>query len=308
MPAKKISPEVLQETLRVFESCNREISVAASQLNIARNSMYHRLEQAKALFPSGLPGIPMKKWTYPRMKSIDAPNTKWIVGSDFHVWDAEPTLIYKAFCKIAKDIKADGIIMNGDVIDGARISRHGLMRGSSAPKIDVEIDAAKKLFKMLPKSKYKLWTIGNHDIRIDNYVAANAGELSDYIISLQEHFPDWDMAYAFDINNTEVRHRFRGGIHAAWNNTLHSGVNILTGHTHQLQIMAARDRKGTRYGIETGLLADPYAPQFEYTEGAPGRWRQGFVVITFDEDGYMLPPELCEMVRGRPVFRGSHVF
>lgn len=308
MPAKKLSPEVLHETLKVFEACNRDFNATAKQLNIARNSIYHRIEAAQIQFPNGIENSSLKRWTYPRLKTIDAPNTRWIIGSDFHIWDEQPTLIFQAFCKVAKIVKADGIIMNGDVIDGARISRHPQLRESHAPKIDKEIEAAKKLLGMIPKTKYRLWTVGNHDIRIDNYVAQNAGELSGYIISLQEHFPDWNMAYAFDINQTEVRHRFRGGIHSAWNNSLHSGVNILTGHTHQLQITAVRDRNGTRYGVETGMLADPFGPQFEYTEGAPGRWQQGFIVLSFDDDGYMLPPEICEMVRGRPVFRGDHVF
>ena len=81
----------------------------------------------------------------------------------------------------------------------------------------------------------------------------------------------------------------------------------MTGHTHQLQLTAMRDRRGTRWGVETGTMADPKGPQFEYAEGQPSRAHMGFVVLTFDEDSEMMPPELCEMVRGRPVFRGSYV-
>jgi len=242
------------------------------------------------------------------MVRINAPNSRWIVGSDLHVWTGEPTLIYKAFCAVAKKLKVDGIILNGDIIDGARVSRHPAIRGSSAPKIDVEIETAKKWLKLLPHAKHKLWAMGNHDLRIDNYIAANANELSDYILSLSEHFRDYTFSFAFELNNTlEVRHRFRGGIHGAWNNTLHSGMNIATGHTHQLQVTAMRDRNGSRWGIETGTLADPFGPQFEYSEGSPSRSQMGFAVITFGENGEMFPPELCEMVGGRPIFRGDHV-
>ena len=70
---------------------------------------------------------------------------------------------------------------------------------------------------------------------------------------------------------------------------------------------AMRDRNGSRWGIETGCIADPKGPQFEYTEGAPTRAQMGFAIITFDAEGRMMPPELCEMVGGRPVFRGQYV-
>ena len=311
MVAPKLSDEILIESLKLLEAHNNMPTVAAKSGNIPPSTFTHRIKLAFERFPKGLDDVKEIKrtseWTYPRMKMIDAPGTKWIIGSDLHVWDGDPTLIYKAFVKVAKSLKVDGIILNGDIIDGARISRHPSIRGSKAPKIEKEIDTAKKWLRLLPNVKYKLWTLGNHDIRIDNYIAANASELDGYILSLHKHFTDWDFSFAFEINGTEVRHRFRAGIHSGYNNTLHSGINIITGHTHQLQVTAMRDRRGSRWGVETGMMADPTGPQFQYSEGTPSRSQQGFVVISFDEDGTMFPPELCEMINGRPVFRGGHV-
>jgi len=309
MPTPPISFELLLETLRVFESNNNNISAAARSLNIPRQTFEYRLNRAKEQFPSGSPEQNINgRWTYPRIIMKDVPNTRWVIGSDLHIWDGDPPLIYKAFVKVCKSLKPDGIILNGDVIDGARISRHPSIRGSKAPKIEKEIETAKKWLKMLPKTKHRLWTMGNHDVRIDNYVASNANELDGYILSLQEHFTDWEIAWAFELNNTvEIRHRFRGGIHAGWNNALHGGISMVTGHTHQLQMTAMRDRNGSRWGIETGTLADPFGPQFQYAEGSPSRSQMGFVVISFDEDGNLMPPELCEMIRGRPVFRGQYI-
>lgn len=37
------------------------------------------------------------------------------------------------------------------------------------------------------------------------------------------------------------------------------------------------------------------------------RQTPGFAVLTFDADGVMMPPELCEWVGGAAVFRGSIV-
>ena len=309
MPTPPMSKELMVETLRVLAANGNSPTQAARSIGVNIKTFWARIDTAKKHFPDGIPEhFTQGRWTYPRMITKDLPGTRWIIGSDLHVWSGDPTLIYQAFIKVAKSLKVDGIIMNGDVIDGARISRHPAIRGSKAPKIEVEIETAKQWLRMLPKAKHKLWTMGNHDARVDNYIASNASEMDGYIMSLAEHFRDWEFSYAFEINGTEVRHRFRAGIHAGWNNALHSGVNMVTGHTHQLQVTAMRDRNGSRWGIETGTLADPFGPQFEYSEGSPSRSQQGFVVITFDDEGRMLPPELCEMVGGRPVFRGDHVF
>ena len=306
-----MSVELMIETLKIYESSGRNIYESAKSINIPYTTFQSRLYKAKEKFPDGIPEVNapiVGKWTYIRLVSIVEPSTRWIVGSDLHVWSGDPTIIFKAFCKVARDLKVDGIVMNGDIIDGARVSRHPQIKGSAAPKIHQEIETAKEWFKLLPIAKHQLWSVGNHDIRIDSYIVNNANELEGMVPALQDHFKDWKFSYSFDVNGTEIRHRFRGGIHAGWNNALHSGVSMVTGHTHQLQVTAMRDRKGTRWGIETGTLADPFGPQFEYSEGTPSRSQMGFVVLTFDEQGTMLPPEICEMIGGRPVFRGAYVF
>jgi len=306
-----MSVELMIETLKIYESSGRNLYESAKSINIPYTTFQSRLYKAKEKFPDGIPEVNapiVGKWTYIRLVSIVEPSTRWIVGSDLHVWSGDPTIIFKAFCKVARDLKVDGIVMNGDIIDGARVSRHPQIKGSAAPKIHQEIETAKEWFKLLPIAKHQLWSVGNHDIRIDSYIVNNANELEGMVPALQDHFKDWKFSYSFDVNGTEIRHRFRGGIHAGWNNALHSGVSMVTGHTHQLQVTAMRDRKGTRWGIETGTLADPFGPQFEYSEGTPSRSQMGFVVLTFDEQGTMLPPEICEMIGGRPVFRGAYVF
>lgn len=310
MGQKPLSNEELIKTHNVYLAHNKSLPDSATTLNVDRRSVSYRLKLLQERFPNGVPeeSPTIKQWAYPKIVHVKAPNSRWIIGSDLHCWGGPPTVTFQAFIKVAEKLKVDGIILNGDIIDGARISRHSIPLRSKAPKISREIETAKEWISMLPNAKYLCWTIGNHDIRLDNYIADNASELDDYILSLQDHFPTWRMAYAFEINGTtEIRHRYRSGIHAAWNNTLHSGINIVTGHTHQLSVTAQRDRRGSRYGIETGMMADPDGPQFEYSEGAPSRSQQGFVVLTFDHDGEMMPPETCEMIRGRLIFRGDPV-
>jgi hypothetical protein len=310
MPQAPLSIDDLVTTLKIYESCNKNAEAAARSVGVSSTTFRHRVAEAKRRFPYGLDQAEEVKkriaWTYPKIITIKEPSSVWVIGSDAHFWPGDEADIWKAFVKICKSLKPTGIVMNGDVIDGAKVSRHPL-GNKKAPAVGDEITHAQKMLKQLPNAKHKFWTIGNHDIRVDNFVLNNALQLDGLIQTLPDKFPGWEFSYAVMINETEVRHRFRSGIHGGYNNTLHSGINIITGHTHQLQVTAMRDRRGSRWGVETGMLSDPEYAQFEYTEGHPSRWQQGFVVITFDESGAMFPPELCELVRGVPIFRGKPV-
>lgn len=319
MAQAPLSDEILLESIRFFQQGGSR-AAAARLANIPTQTMQHRLAVAEKKFPSHFNAEDFaqrnlsnnnyhrKKWSYPAVYAPDGEIRSVLIGGDLHAWPGEPSLIWKAFCKIAKKIKPDAIVLNGDILDGASVSRHQKTLHSTAPKITEEIDAVKAHLRMLPKVRHQIWTMGNHDIRLDNYLANLAPEVSEYAGSFTTHFKDWKFCHSTFFNQTEIRHRFRGGIHSGWNNALHSGINIITNHTHQLQITAVRNRNGTHYGVETGMLADPDHPAFEYQEFAPTRACCGFVVIKYDEDLGIMPPEFCEMVRGRPVFRGDFVF
>jgi hypothetical protein len=58
--------------------------------------------------------------------------------------------------------------------------------------------------------------------------------------------------------------------------------------------------------VDTGTLAEPYGPQFGYTEANPVNWCSGFAVLTY-KDGKLLPPELCEVIEGKAYFRGEQI-
>lgn len=316
------SEEYLLHILKIFNSC-KNVSALARHLNLPRTTAQTQLRAAELKFPGLVQKQPVpnhfgnqkvtveqhiQQWSVPQVY-IPVRNVRTvIIGGDAHFWPGEPPIMWKAFCKIAKKIKPDAIVLNGDILDGVRVSRHGRFFGTKAPTVSEELEMAHKCLKMLPNAPEQIWTMGNHDIRFDNYLANNASELEEYTGSIKDRFPKWNFAWSTVINNVEIRHRFRGGIHTAWNNALHAGVSIVTNHTHQLQITAVRNRNGSHYGIETGMLGDPLSPAFEYTEGAPSRVCPGFVVLSFDEEGNLMPPELAEMIRGRPTFRGEYVF
>ena len=238
------------------------------------------------------------------------------VASDCHYWPGESTVAHKAFIKLINDFKPKTIILNGDVFDGARISRHDPLYGTNPPTVKQEIEVCRDRLdeiKNASKNAKTFWTFGNHDVRLYRYIAVNAPELSD-TLDLFDYFPGWHTSWAVEINkSTVVKHRWHNGIHATYNNALKSMLNInqgsaaiVTGHLHRLMVNNWRGYSGVAYGVDSGSLADPKSEQFAYLEHNPTPWASGFAVLTFDK-GRLLPPELCEVIDGVAYFRGKRV-
>jgi hypothetical protein len=154
----------------------------------------------------------------------------------------------------------------------------------------------------------KIWTLGNHDARFETRLASVAPEYANIKgFHLQDHFPDWTPCWDTWINGSVVvKHRWKGGVHAAHNNTVASGKTMITGHLHSAKVAPYTDYTGTRFGVDTGCLADPWGGQFlDYTENGCRNWRAGFAVLTFI-GGKLLWPELVTVWdRNTVQFRGE---
>jgi hypothetical protein len=244
-----------------------------------------------------------------RVAQHEVLNGNVFIASDCHYWPDEETVAHKAFVKLITDMKPQTIILNGDVFDGAQVSRHPPLMGTVTPTPKQEIEACQDRLSEIAnasKNARKFWTFGNHDTRLFSRLAAHTPELTD-MVSLFDYFPGWLTTWRVDINDdVVVKHRLAGGIHANFQNTLKSGRSIVTGHLHQLKVTPWSDYNGRRWGVDSGTLAEPYGDQFTYTECAPVNWCSGFAVLTF-RDGKLLPPELCEVLDGVAYFRGKPV-
>ena len=235
-----------------------------------------------------------------------------IIGSDAHYWPNKPSTAHRAFVALIKEWKPSLVILNGDVIDGASISRHSRIGWESQPTVQEEIEAAQvRLSEIEAVSKSDLvWTLGNHDARFETRLAEVAPQYADVKgIHLRDHFPKWRPAWSVEINrSTIIKHRYKGGVHAAFNNAKDSGRHTVTGHLHSLGVAAYTDYSGTRFGVDGGTLADPLGPQFSnYTEDNPLNWRSGFVLLTYRQ-GKLLWPEVIHVInerRGEVTFRGE---
>lgn len=243
-------------------------------------------------------------------------NGNIIVASDCHYWPGEVSVAHQALCALIKAMKPKIVILNGDVLDGARISRHARIMWEKQPELKDEIHAVQDRcaeIERAAKGAQLIRTIGNHDARFENYLSSRAGEFEEMTgTTLLDYLPRWEAGWAVHINPesdgwTVVRHRpVSGGIHSAYNSTLKSGVSYVHGHLHKLQVTPWGDYRGRRYGVDTGTLADPGGPQFNYTEAGPLNWCAGFAVLTY-HDSKLLMPELCVIENGIAWFRGQKV-
>lgn len=224
-----------------------------------------------------------------------------IIFSDAHFWPGIYSTAFRGLIKLIKDLKPKIVVNNGDAFDGSSISRFPRIGWDEMPSVIQELEAVHDHLSEIRavSGKAKLyWPLGNHDARYENYLANKAPEFRGIKgFHLKDHFPEWEGCWAVWINNdTVVKHRWKGGVYAPRNNTLHGGVNFVTGHLHSLKVFPHTDYSGTRFGVDTGTLADPDGPQFlDYTEDGPKDWRSGFAVLTYHK-GRLLWPQLARVI------------
>ena len=251
----------------------------------------------------------------PARLNLGVENGTVLIFSDAHFWPGIHTTAYRGLLWAIKEFAPKAIIANGDVFDGASISRHPRIGWDSTPSVIQELKACEialgkieEAAKAVRHNVQLVWTLGNHDARFENRLAANAPQYEHVKgFSLKDHFTAWKPCWSCWVtDDVVVKHRWKGGIHATHNNTVGAGKTMVTGHLHSLKVTPYSDYNGVRFGVDTGTLAEIDGPQFmDYLEDAPVNWRSGFAVLSF-KDGKLLWPELVhKWAEGQIEFRGQ---
>ena len=233
-------------------------------------------------------------------RGIEMEKGRVVVFSDAHFWPGDVTTAYKALLMIIKEFKPKVVVANGDIFDGSQASRHARIGWEKTPTVKEELEACKEYMEgieKVSKGAELIWTLGNHDARFETFLSAQTGMYEGVSgFTLKDHFPMWKPCWSFWVNeDTCIKHRWKGGFGAGRANTLGAGVSIVTGHTHNLAVQPLTDYNGTRYGVQTGCLADPNGEQFiAYTEDNPKDWRSGFALLSW-ERGRLMLPELIQV-------------
>jgi hypothetical protein len=293
-------------------------SKTASHYGVGLRTVYERRRRLEARTgvsiksPFAAGGVLQELPDYPDHVPLTVKDGTIIVGADAHIWPGERSPALRAFIKFIKDLGPKAVILNGDVMDFPRISRHAPIGWEKNPQASEEIEAAQDALHDIEQAAgngvRKIWPVGNHDLRFESQIAQHCPEYARIKgIHLYDHFPNWERGWSVEINNwVIVKHRYKSGKHAASNNALNSGRPMITGHLHQQTMSPITDYNGTRDGIELGCLANIYHPAFRnYTENNPRNWVAGFGVFTF-RDSVMLPPEFVRVMSKTTVaFRGE---
>jgi hypothetical protein len=238
-----------------------------------------------------------------------------IIFSDAHFWPGIRSTAFKGLLWAINELKPHVVIANGDIFDGSSISRHARINWSAVPNVKQELEACQAALKEIEDACEKarhhtqlIWPLGNHDSRFETRLSEVASQFEGVSgTALKDHFPKWHPCWSCWLSdNVVVKHRYKGGVHATHTNTLNSGVTTITGHLHSLKVTPFGDYNGTRWGVDTGTLAEIDGPQFiDYLEDGPVNWRSGFAVITM-KDGKPLWPELVSKhAEGIINFRGQ---
>ena len=320
MPAKIMTDD---EFIKAWEKGNGSPRKVAELLGMDERWVYKKryvLAGRGIILKTVSSGTAKGKWTrddigraYKRQIDVELDTGCAIVFSDAHWWPNQMrTVANEALLLLAKELKPRVMFANGDIFDGARVSRHAPLGWSELPTVKEELeicqDRMAEVEEVLPKGCTKIWNVGNHDARFDRALVTNAAEYEGVISRLDDKFDRWDFTWSTMVNDTVmVKHRYHNGIHATYNNTLKSGRSIVTGHLHRLAVTPWADYNGRRYGVDTGTLSDPHGPQFDYAENNPSPHTSGFAVLTF-KDGVLLPPELVEVLNDRAYFRGQCIY
>ncbi len=302
-----------QDFIHLFETVGP--NETARQLNIALTNVFKRrtnLEKKHGIVISS-PNFTRRLGTrtvYPGRLEFSIDNGTIIVASDAHYWPSYISTAHRGLVWACKEFQPKSVILNGDELDGATISRHPPIGWEHSPTLVEEIETVKlrldEITGAAPNAKF-YWPLGNHDARFETRLATVAPEYAKiHGVHLQDHFPEFSACWSVWINNSVVvKHRWKGGIHAPWNNTIYAGKTIVTGHLHSGKVYPFTDYNGTRWGVDAGCIADPYGPQFEYLEDSPRNWRAGFAMLKFVH-GELLPPELVTVWdEKRIAFRGE---
>ena len=219
-----------------------------------------------------------------------------IVFSDAH-FNGKRTTAFKALLWLIGELKPKVVINNGDAFDGASVSRHPVSGWEDTPSVIQELNACTIALRDIQEAAGDaklIWTMGNHDSRLSARLANVAPQFKDVQgFKLEDHFPDWTFCMSCMVSDTlMVKHRWKSGIHATHLHAQQSGLSFVTGHLHSLKVNGWTDYTGTRWGVDTGTLAEPFGDQFTYSENSPRNWRSGFAVLNLT-NGHLLMPELC---------------
>lgn len=159
------SEEAARSAIRRYRGANGKLS----RKNIVTTEHYQAVKDREPVLPSS----DAKDY-----KPYYLPNGRWLVVADTHIPYHRPEPIKAAVDWAVKHGYTDGLLMNGDIQDCYSLSRWN--KNPRARDFAGEREMVGEVldyFERRLKPKRKVWKLGNHEERLERYLAVKAPEL-----------------------------------------------------------------------------------------------------------------------------------
>jgi UDP-2,3-diacylglucosamine pyrophosphatase LpxH len=242
---------------------------------------------------------------------------EYLILPDIHAPDHDPHALDVAI-QIGQSLALDELIVSGDGMDVHALSRYTPSAHRPIRWVDERAKAV-PVFAMIrdffPKTPIT-YLIGNHDVRPEKFVAAQAPQLQGLFTlpqilgldSLDFRFPETNRVVIGEkllvVHGTRVRAEAGSSVQAE---VREAGMSVAMGHVHR-RAMYDVTRTAQRlygdqplFGIEMGCLCS-LTPEYLEPERT-ANWQHGCLVVTVFDNGFVFP-ELVRIDNGCAMFRG----
>lgn len=245
----------------------------------------------------------------------------WVIINDIQ-YPFEDKRAMNLVLGFISDLRPQGVILNGDVVDCYSISdfdRNPLSQAS----LQKEIKCAQGLMAALKNVPKRLWIGGNHEDRLRRHVWRNPSlirglpdrtreavvKAMDFpeVFSLASYGFEW-LPYGgtFQLGKLLVTHGSMVSRHSGQTGRMHLeryGTSVLIGHTHRGGVVYRRDVRGVHAAYENFCLCrlDP-----EWTQHP--NWQQGFSVVHVNpKNGFYNVQQIPILPGNRLYYGGTEV-
>ncbi len=264
--------------------------------------------------PSGeLPETPDRAFVAPAPRSWSMPksgSSRWLLIPDTHA-PFHDSIAWRCMLNAARVARPDGIVVIGDFADFYAVSFHEKNPARSSRLVD-ELPCINERLDELDSlgARTKVFCRGNHEARLDRYIAENAKALLGFPgLSMNDAFRltkrGWvDVPYlaTYAVGDCVFTHTITkyGGQNAHRNIRDAYNTNAVQGHTHKLSWEIRGDFfGGSRVGMTIGSLMSFDLVEHEHKAKAAKEWHHGFGLGTLDHETGRMHLQPIAITHGR---------
>lgn len=232
--------------------------------------------------------------TRPHVEPVSGGVTKWIAIPDVHAPYHDPKVL-GLILRAGDAIGASRCVQLGDLTDCYSVSRFPKARDRRldiAWELEVTCEVVSVLDKAFPDER--VITLGNHDVRMERYVAEKAPEIAalfpKYVDRIGFAERGWRVAGYMDgakIGNLHCTHEVGfAGINAAHQTLGAYQANVIFGHTHRIGFAVAGDVDGRkRVGAMLGWVGAVDKIDYHHRARVARESAHGFGIVYVEPDG-----------------------